>query len=154
MENLKERAIRAAKERQERRETEKLKAASEFAIEAENEFRDVFGADNIGKLNVKPVGENIAEIVADGLEFEARRIHREYDTYIRFYLRAKCEKCKRWFTHTTPCENLADIGQLLINPAICDSCRYGIGTETAKKSEAEQVVEKLREIIEIVYEKN
>jgi len=59
METLKERAIQAAKERQERRETEKLKAASEFAIEAEDEFRDVFGDNNIEKLNVKPVTQGI-----------------------------------------------------------------------------------------------
>jgi len=125
MENLKERAIRAAKERRERWETEKLKAASEFAIEAENEFRDVFGADNIGKLNVKPVSENEAEIVADGLEFEARRIHREYDTEIKFYLRVKCEKCGRWFTYPIPCKSLADVGEIIMNRQKCDECEYG-----------------------------
>jgi len=122
--DLRERAIQAAKERQERRETEKLKAASEFAIEAEDEFRDVFGAD-IGKLNVKPIAENVAEIVADGLEFEARRIHREYDTEIKFYLRVKCEKCGKWFTYPIPCKNLADVGDIIMNRQKCDECEYG-----------------------------
>ena len=147
MVTLKERAIQAAKERQERREIEKIKAMDKFAQTAIKEFQDRFGTD-IEKLSVKGVNRNAAEIMADGLKFDARRIHREYDTYIRFYLRAKCEKCGRWFTHPTPCENLADVGQLLINPAICDSCRYNIDTETTK-SEAEQVMEMLRKIIEI-----
>jgi len=123
--DLRERAIQAAKERQERRETEKLKVASEFAIEAEDEFRDVFGADNIGKLNVKPVAENVAEIIANGLEFEARRVHREYDTEIKFYLRVKCEKCGKWFTYPIPCKNLADVGDIIMNRQKCDECEYG-----------------------------
>jgi len=93
--------------------------------EAEDEFRDVFGADNIGKLNVKPVAENVAEIIANGLEFEARRVHREYDTEIKFYLRVKCEKCGKWFTYPIPCKNLADVGDIIMNRQKCDECEYG-----------------------------
>jgi len=152
METLKERAIQAAKERRERWETEKLKAANNFAIEAEDEFRDVFGADNIGTLNVKPVAENVAEIIVDGLEFEARRIHMEYDTYIRFYLRLKCEKCGRWFTYPIACESLADVGELIMNRQKCDECKHG-NISPATESDAERVTRMLREIIEIVYEK-
>ena len=149
--DLRERAIQAAKERQERWETEKLKVANNFAIEAEDEFRDVFGADNIGKLVVHLMDENAAKIIADGLMFEARRIHREYDTEIKFYLRVKCEKCGRWFTYPIPCESLADVGDIIMNRQKCDECKYNIPPAT--ESDAEKVTRMLREIIEIVYEK-
>ena len=150
--DLRERAMQAAKERQERWETEKLKAANIFAIEAEYEFQDVFGADNIGKLITKLVDENTAEIIADGLKFEARRIQREYDTEIKFYLRVKCEKCGRWFTYPIPCESLADVGELIMNRQKCDECKHG-NISPATESDAERVTRMLREIIEIVYEK-
>jgi len=149
MVTLRERAIKAAKERQERMEIEKIKAMDKFAQTAIKEFQDVFGAD-IEELSVKEVNENAAEITADGLKFEARRIHREYDTYIRFYLRAKCEKCGRWFTHPTPCENLADIGQLLMRSELCDDCKYGNVDIPTVESDAERVLNLVREIIEIV----
>lgn len=123
--DFKERAIQAAMERQKRREIEKLKAAKNFAIEAEDEFRDVFGADNIGKLVVHLMDENAAKIIADGLMFEARRVHREYDTEIKFYLRVKCEQCCRWFTYPIPCKSLADVGEIIMNRQKCDECQYG-----------------------------
>jgi len=145
--NLKERAIEEARKRQEQMEIEKLKAADQFAQKAIKEFRGVFG--DVEDLGVKEVDVDECEIIADGLKFQARRRRDEYYTYIRFCLHIKCRKCGKWFAY--PVQNLADVGDLLSRPPMCEDCqklaKYGT---TEVKSEAERVMEMLREIIEIV----
>jgi len=145
--DLKERALQAARERYEKVEIEKLKAADQFAQEAIKKFCAVFG--DVGELSVKEVDRDECEIIADGLKFQARRRREGYYTYIRFCLHIKCRKCGNWFTY--PVQNLADVGDLLSRPPICEDCqmlaKYGT---TEVKSEAERVMEMLREIIEIV----
>ena len=141
--NLKERAIEEARKRQEQIEIEKLKAADQFAQKAIKEFRGVFG--DVEELSVKEVDRDECEIIADGLRFRARKESSEYYIYIKFYLHVKCRRCGKWFSHSV--QNLADVGDLLSRPPMCDSCKYGT---TEVKSEAERVMEMLREIIEIV----
>jgi len=141
--NLKERAIEEARKRQEQIEIEKLKAADQFAQKAIKEFRGVFG--DVEELSVKEVDRDECEIIADGLRFRARKESSEYYIYIKFYLHVKCRRCGKWFSHSV--QNLADVGDLLSRPPMCDSCKYGT---TEVKSKAERVMEMLREIIEIV----
>ena len=143
--NLKERAIEEARKRQEQIEIEKLKAVDQFAQKAIKEFRAVFG--DVEDLSVKEVDVDECEIIADGLKFKAQQTYgiEEYYIQIKFYLHVKCGRCGKWFTHSV--QNLADVGDLLSRPPMCDSCKYGT---TEVKSEAERVMEMLREIIEIV----
>ena len=145
--DIKERALQAARERYEQVEIEKLKAADQFAQKAIKEFRDVFG--DVEEFSVKEVDRDECEIIADGLKFQARKESSEYYIYIRFYLHVKCRKCGRWVTY--PVQNLADVGELLSRPPMCEDCqklaKYGT---TEDKSEAERVMEMLREIVEIV----
>ncbi|RKY41373.1 MAG: hypothetical protein DRP85_06545 [Candidatus Makaraimicrobium thalassicum] len=145
--NLKVRAIRAARERYEQIEIEKLKAADQFAQKAIKEFRAVFG--DVEDLTVKEMDRDECEIIADGLKFWAQKKGSEYCIYIKFYMHVRCRKCGKWFTH--PVQNLADVGDLLSRPPMCEDCqmlaKYGT---TEVKSEAERVMEMLREIIEIV----
>ena len=145
--DLKERALQAARERYEKVEIEKLKAADQFAQKAIKEFRAVFG--DVEDLTVKEMDRDECEIIADGLRFQARRRRDEYYVYIKFCLHIKCRKCGKWFTY--PVQNLADVGDLLSRPPMCEDCqklaKYGT---TEVKSEAERVMEMLREIIEIV----
>jgi len=145
--NLKERAIEEARKRQEQIEIEKLKAADQFAQKAIKEFRAVFG--DVEELSVKEVDRDECEIIVDGLKFRARKERSEYYIYIKFYLHVRCRKCGKWFPY--PVQNLADVGDLLSRPPMCKNCqklaKYGT---TEVESEAERVMEMLREIIEIV----
>ena len=147
--DLKERALWAARERYEKVEIEKLKAADQFAQKAIKEFRAVFG--DVEDLIVKEVDRDECEIIADSLKFKAQQTYgiEEYYIHIKFYLHVKCRKCDKWFAY--PVQNLADVGDLLSRPPMCEDCqklaKYGT---TEVKSEAERVMEMLREIIEIV----
>jgi len=145
--NLKERALQAARERYEKVEIEKLKAADQFAQKATKEFRGVFG--DAEDLTVKEIDVDECEIIADGLKFRVRKERSEYYIYTKFYLHVRCRKCGNWFTY--PVQNLADVGDLLSRPPMCEGCqklaKYGT---TEVKSKAERVMEMLREIIEIV----
>jgi len=145
--DLKERALQAARKRYEKVEIEKLKAADQFAQKAIKEFRAVFG--DVEDLSVKEVDRDECEIIGDGLKFRARKESSEYYIYIKFYLHIRCRKCGKWFPY--PVQNLADVGDLLSHPPVCENCqklaKYG---NTEVKSEAERVMEMLREIIEIV----
>jgi len=145
--NLKERAIEEARKRQEQIEIEKLKAADQFAQKAIKEFRAVFG--DVENLTVKEVNRNMCKIIADGLKFEVREWRDGYYIYIKFYLHIKCGRCGKWFAY--PVQNLADVGDLLRRPPMCENCqklaKYGT---TEVKSEAERVMEMLEEIIKIV----
>ena len=144
--DLKERALQASRERYEKVEIEKLKAADQFAQKAIKEFRAVFG--DVEDLTVKEMDRDECEIIADGLKFRAQKKGSEYCIYIKFYMHVKCRRCSKWFTHSV--ENLADVGDLLSRPPMCENCemlaKYGT---TEVKSEAERVMEMLREIIEI-----
>ena len=149
--DLKERALQASRERYEKVEIEKLRAADQFAQKAIKEFRAVFG--DVEDLTVKEVDRVECEIIADGLKFRARKESSEfpakYCIYIKFYLHVKCRKCDKWFTY--PVQNLADIGDLLSRPPMCEDCEMLAKYSTTEvKSEAERVMEMLREIIEIV----
>ena len=147
--DLKERALQASRERYEKVEIEKLKAADQFAQKAIKEFRAVFG--DVEELSVKEVDRDECEIIADGLKFKAQQTYgiEEYYIQIEFYLHVKCGRCGKWFTHSV--QNLADVGDLLSRSPVCENCqklvKYGT---TEVESEAERVMEMLREIIEIV----
>ncbi|MCD6211292.1 MAG: hypothetical protein J7J01_10520 [Methanophagales archaeon] len=145
MESLRERAIQAAKERQERRKRNKREAAEKFAEMAKKEFQERFGEVEI---NVKPVSGNIAEITAEGLKFTAKKTQVEYAEYVDFYVWIQCANCGK-FIHAY-CENIADVGDLLMKGEICNDCKYGNVDIPTVESDAERVLNLLREIIEIV----
>ncbi len=147
--DLRERAIEEARKRQEQIEIEKLKAADRFAQKAIKEFRAVFG--DVKDLTVKEVDVDECEIIADGLRFKAQQTYgiEEYYIQIEFYLHVKCGRCGKWFSHSV--QNLADVGDLLSCPPMCENCqKLAKYSTTEVKSEAERVMEMLREIIEIV----
>jgi len=122
--DLKERALQASRERYEKVEIEKLKAADQFAQKAIKEFRAVFG--DVEDLTVKEVDRDVCEIIADGLKFRARKESSEYYIYIKFYLHVKCRKCDKWFTY--PVQNLADVGDLLSRPPMCEVAKNSPNT--------------------------
>ena len=143
--DLRERAIQAAKERQERMKRNERVAAEEFAEKAKKEFMESFGET---EFDIKPVSENTAEIVADGLKFTAKKIQVEYAEYVHFYLWVRCANCGKWIR--AYCENIADVGELLQKEQKCDECKYGSAIPPAEESDAERVTRMLREILEIV----
>jgi len=142
--NLREKAIKAAKEYKERKEKEKREAAKQFAERAKKEFEETFGE----ALDVKPISESQAKIIADGLTFIARKKRVEYAEYINFYPQIECSHCGKLFTYQYPCNNLVDVGMTLTKEVVCDACREDIPPAT--KSSAEHVLDLLAEILEIV----
>jgi len=145
---LRERALKAAEEQQERMEKNKKEAAEKFAVEAKKEFQEMFG--EVSELNVEPISENKAKIIADGLSFIAIKGYTDFVSYIKFYPQIECTQCGNIFTYyDEPCERLADVGFILMKSTICDTCRcknMGSGT----KSPAERVLELLGEILDIL----
>ena len=142
--NLREKAIKAAKEYEERKEKEKREAAKKFAERAKKEFEENFGE----ALDVKPISESQAKIIADGLTFIARKKRVEYAEFIYFYPQIECSYCGKLFTYQYPCNNLVDVGMALTKEVVCDTCREDIPPPT--KSSAERVLDLLAEILEIV----
>ena len=116
MANLRERAIKAAEE--ERKQWKEK--ASNFAAEAKEEFQKRFG--EVSDLDVKQITESMAKVTADGLSFTAKRECTECGEHIKFYIEVKCSECGKMFTHSKPCETLADIGYRLASPGICKAC--------------------------------
>ena len=114
--DLREKAIRAAEE--ERKQWKE--AASNFAVEAKEEFQKRFG--EVSELDVKQITPDMAKITADGLTFTAKKESTEYNERIRFYIEVKCRECGKMFTHQNPCETLADIGYRLESSNICKAC--------------------------------
>ena len=143
--NLRERAIKAAEEYEERKEKEKRETAKKFAERAKKEFEEIFGEV---PYDVKPISEGQARIVADGLSFIARKKRVEYAEYINFYPQIMCSHCGKLFTYPYPCNNLVDVGMALTKEVVCDACRED--TPPPMKSSAERVLDLLAEILEIV----
>ncbi|MCW3140671.1 MAG: hypothetical protein N2V72_00605 [Methanophagales archaeon] len=145
--DLRERAIKAAKEQQEWMEKNKKEAAEKFAAEAKKKFEKTF---NEVVLDVEPISENKAKIIADGLSFIAIKGYTDFVSYIKFYPQIECTQCGNIFTYyDEPCERLADVGFILMKSTICDTCRcenMGSGT----KSPAGRVLELLGEILDIL----
>jgi len=142
--DLRERAIQAAKERQEWMKRNEQLAAEKFAEKAKKKFQECFGET---EFDIKPISENTAEIVADGLKFTAKKIRAEYAEYVHFYLWVQCANCGKWIREY--CENLADVGDILQKGQLCEECEYG-NISPAEESDEKKVIRMLREIIEIV----
>jgi len=142
--DLREKAIKAAKEYEERKEKEKREAAKKFAERAKKEFEETFGE----ALDVEPISESQAKIIANGLSFIARRTHTDFVEYIKFHPQVECSHCGKLFTYPYPCENLAEVGTVLTKEVVCDACREDIPPPT--KSSAERVLDLLAEILEII----
>jgi len=149
MVSLREKAIKAAKEHEERIKKSKQKAAEKFAARAKKEFEETFGE----ALDVEPITVNGAKIIADGLTFIAKKERAEYTEYINFYPQVECSHCGELFTYQYPCNNLVDVGTVLMKEVVCDACLYeNVDTPQATKSPAERVLELLSEILEIIEE--
>ena len=144
MVSLREKAIKAAKEHEERIKKSKQKAAEKFATRAKKEFEETFGEP----LDVEPITVNGAKIIADGLTFIAKKERAEYAEYINFYPQVECSRCGKLFTYQYPCNNLVDVGMVLMKETVCNACREDIPPVT--KSPAERVLELMTEILEIL----
>jgi len=143
---LREKAIKAAKEYEERKEKEKREAAKKFGIEAEKEFEKTF---NEVVSDVEPISENKAKIIVSDLSFIAiKKFYVDHGKHIFFYPQIECSRCGKLFTYQYPCENLAEVGEVLTKEVVCDACREDIPLAT--KSSAEHVLDLLAEILEIV----
>jgi len=151
MVSLREKAIKAAKEHEERIKKSKQKAAEKFAEEAKKEFEETF---NELVSDVEPISKNKAKINAGDLSFIAiKNFYVDYGGHIFFYPQVECSRCGKLFTYQDPCNNLVDVGTVLMKEVVCDACLYeNVDTPQATKSPAERVLELLSEILEIIEE--
>ena len=151
MVSLRERAIKAAKEHEERMERNRKEAAKKFGIEAEKEFEKIF---NELVSDVEPISENKAKIIVGNLSFIAIKKSKDFVVYIDFYPEIECSRCGKLFTYQYPCKNLADVGTVFMKEVVCDACLYeNVDTpEVTTQSPAERVCELLSEILEIIEE--
>jgi len=151
MVSLREKAIKAAKEYEERKEKEKRESAKKFAEEAKKEFEETF---NEVVDSVEPISKNKARINAGDLSFIAiKNFYVDYRGHIFFYPQVECSRCGKLFIYRDPCNNLADVGTVLMKEVVCDACLYeNVDTPQATKSPAERVLELLSEILEIIEE--
>jgi len=148
MVSLRDRAIKAAKEQQERMERNRKEAAKKFAAEATKEFEKTF---NEVVYDVEPISENKAKIIVGDLSFIAIKKSKDFVVYIDFYPEIECGRCGKSFTYQYPCKNLADVGTVLMKEVVCDACLYeNVEIPQATKSPAERVLELLGEILDIL----
>ena len=145
MVSLREKAIKAAKEYKVRMEKNEREAAKKFATKAKKKFEEIFEE---APYNVEPISEKRAKVVVGDLSFIARRERTGHAEYINFYPQIVCSHCGKLFTYQYPCNNLVDVGTVLMKEVVCDACREDIPPAT--KSSAEHVLDLLAEILEIV----
>jgi len=137
---LKERAIGTyLRETAEQRERSR-KAAEEYAAEASKEFKQAFGEE---PDKVKPLTRWSCEIHCDGLIFEAHQ--QAYGS--EFYVKLPCSNCGE----LVPIEvlSLSTLGYWLSQKPLCKKCSKIINAE---KTAEEQIIEKLKEILNLIKE--
>lgn len=120
------------------------KMAEEFRKIAVREFEKRF---NVSVTSSRPINEYEAELTFDDIKLVAR----DSGTNVQFFTMLRCKNCGAWFLPDYPdiCITLADIGRELSNPRMCGRCR-SILNPPKTRSSGEQVIEKLREILDIV----
>ena len=135
---LRERAIEAYVERKKEEEEREKREAQEFAERRARDFERIFG---VKPDKVQPVSPYECLITCDDLSFIA------YDSRT-FKVSLKCPQC-----HTTvfrEVSSLADLGKALSNPEKCFMCAFP--SKQREPSVEEQIVQKLREILDLLKE--
>ena len=141
---LRERAIKAYEEEKKRLEEYKRERAQNYAEWRVREFEEIFG---VKPDKVQPVSPHECFIECDGLTF---RVHEAaYGT--TFEVEVQCPQCHNHFFREV--NSLCGLGRALSNPAKCPKC-----SESSKPSEPrepsveKQIVQKLREILDLLQE--
>jgi len=142
---LRERAIKAYEEEKKKYgEYEKQKAKT-FAERRAKEFEEIFG---VKPDKVQPVSLYECLIECDGLTFRVRAApYRDI-----FEVSVQCPQCHNPFFIEV--DSLSSLGEALSNPAIkCSKCMNSSEpSEPRKPSVEEQIVQKLREILDLLKE--
>ena len=138
---LRERAIKAYEEDKKKREESERREAESFAERKAKEFERIFG---VKPDKVQPVTPYECSIECDGLTFRVR------DTAFgaRFEAGIPCPKCERLVFMQV--DSLAGLGYWLTHPVECSECVKSSGTR--EPSVEEQIVQKLREILDLLQE--
>jgi len=144
MRSFREKCISAYEKAEKERKEAAQKRADEFREAAVREFEKRF---SVSVTKSKAVSDYQAELVIQDVNIVARN----EGTGIRFFTLRKCNSCDTYFLPRYPnsCETLEDIGRDLTIPVTCGHCR-SVMNYLNTKSPGEQVIEKLREILDIV----
>ena len=138
---LRERAIKAYEEEKKRLEEYKRERAQNYAEWRVREFEEIFG---VKPDKVQPVSPHECFIECDGLTF---RVHEAaYGT--TFEVEVQCPQCHNHFF--VEVSSLSSLGEVLSNPAKCPKCLDS--PEPREPSVEEQIVQKLREILDLLQE--
>jgi len=141
---LRERAIEAYMKDKREHEEKERRAAQRFAERKARDFESIFGAK---PDKVQPVTPYECSIECDGLTFKVR------DTAFgtRYEVGVPCPKCGKPVFRGV--DSLINLGYVLSTPAKCSECICSIDSpEPREPSVEEQIVQKLREILDLLQE--
>ena len=148
--SLRERAIKAYEEGRKRHKEHERRRTKNFAEFKAREFEKIFGAK---PDRVQPATPYECFIECDGLTFRAHE--HEYGT--TFEVSVQCPQCHNPFF--VEVNSLSSLGEVLSNPAIkCPECMeffrafQSEPSEPRESSVEEQIVQKLREILDLLQE--
>jgi len=143
---LRERAIKAYEEEKKRRKEYEKRKTKNFAELSVREFERVFGTK---PDQVQPVTPHECLIKCDGLTFRVKQEDR-----ITFEVSVPCSECHNEFFIGV--NSLSSLGEVLSNPTIkCPECMEffrAFQSEPSEPSVEEQIVQKLREILDLLQE--
>jgi len=138
---LRERAIKAYEEDKKRREESERREAKSFAERKAKEFEEIFG---VKPDKVQPVTPYECSIECDGLTFRVRAApYRDI-----FEVSVRCPQCHSLFFREVG--SLHRLGEILSNSEKCPKCLDS--SEPRELSVEEQIVQKLREILDLLKE--
>ena len=142
---LRERAIKVYEEDKKKREESEKREAEAFAERKAKEFERIFG---VKPDKVQPVTPYECSIECDGLTFRVRAApYRDI-----FEVGVQCPQCHNPFFIEV--DSLSSLGEALSNSAIkCPKCMNSSEpSEPRESSVEEQIVQKLREILDLLEE--
>jgi len=139
---LREKAIREYEERKKEREEWKKREAQRFAERRAEEFAYIFG---VKPDEVLPKTPYECYIKCDGLSF---RVCDSAGGAV-YEVGIECPLCGK--TVFREVSSLANLGEALSNPVKCSECSNN-SSESEAQSVEEQIVQKLREILDLLRE--
>ena len=139
---LREKAIREYEEREKEKEEREKREAQRFAERRAEEFAYIF---EVKPDEVLPKTPHECYIKCDGLTFRVR----DSVGGAIYEVGIPCSKCGK--TVFRRVSSLANLGEALSNPVKCSECSDN-SSESEAQSVEEQIVQKLREILDLLRE--
>jgi len=145
---LADRAVQAWKKEEEERNERRIGDTAKFAEDAKKRFVWVFKDEEIPTIYA--IDQSTAKIVCEDVTFIAQR----KEGGIVFLVNVKCQYCGKLFLpeYANNVNDLTTIGSRLSAPQTCEECLKERKNVMKFQSTAERVLEKVREIYDLIKE--